>query len=55
VLPTAAEVFAAAGVMLKVQPPTVAETAQLRPDAVLVSLIRRTSSRIAWPPCATAA
>jgi H+-translocating NAD(P) transhydrogenase subunit alpha len=39
VLPTAAEVYAAAGVVLKVQPPTPAETAHLRAGAVLVSLI----------------
>jgi NAD(P) transhydrogenase subunit alpha len=39
VLPAGAEVFAAADVMLKVQPPTAAETAQLRPDSVLISLI----------------
>jgi NAD(P) transhydrogenase subunit alpha len=39
VLPGAAEVYAAADVMLKVQPPTPAETAQLRPGSVLVSLI----------------
>ena len=39
VLPGAAEVYAAADVMLKVQPPTPAETAQLRPESVLVGLI----------------
>ncbi len=39
VLPAAHEVYAAADLMLKVQPPTPAETAQLRPGAVLVGLI----------------
>jgi NAD(P) transhydrogenase subunit alpha len=39
VLPAAADVYAAADLMLKVQPPTPAETAQLRPGSALVGLI----------------
>ena len=39
VLPAARDVYAAAGLVLKVQPPTAAETEQLRPGSVLVGMI----------------